>query len=42
MLNDVLLRIPVFVLVVFRLAGMMLLSPIFSSPRASSTSTLAR
>lgn len=33
MVADVLLRIPVFLLVVFRLAGMMLMSPIFSSPR---------
>jgi flagellar biosynthetic protein FliR len=34
MLDDVLNRIPVFVLVVFRLAGMMLMTPVFSSPRA--------
>ncbi|QOV91614.1 flagellar biosynthetic protein FliR [Humisphaera borealis] len=33
MIDDVLQRVPVFVLVVFRLAGMMLMSPLFSSPR---------
>lgn len=33
MIEDVLQRVPVFVLVVFRLAGMMLMSPLFSSPR---------
>jgi flagellar biosynthetic protein FliR len=33
MIDDVLQRIPVFVLVVFRLAGMMLMAPVFSSPR---------
>lgn len=33
MLEDVLQRVPVFVLVVFRLAGMMTLAPVFSSPR---------
>lgn len=33
MIDEVLQRVPVFVLVVFRLAGMMLMSPLFSSPR---------
>jgi flagellar biosynthetic protein FliR len=33
MIDDVLNRIPVFVLVVFRLAGVMLMTPVFSSPR---------
>jgi len=33
MIEDVLQRVPVFVLVVFRLAGMFLMSPLFSSPR---------
>jgi flagellar biosynthetic protein FliR len=33
MIEDVLQRIPVFVLVVFRLAGMMATAPVFSSPR---------
>lgn len=32
-LDEVLRRIPVFVLVVFRVAGMMLMAPVFSSPR---------
>ncbi len=33
MIDDVLQRVPVFVLVVFRLAGVMLVAPVFSSPR---------
>lgn len=33
MIDDVLQRVPVFVLVVFRLAGVMLVAPMFSSPR---------
>ena len=33
MLDDLFQRVPVFVLVVFRLAGVMLVAPVFSSPR---------
>src|SRR3954468_6588929 len=33
MLDEILQRVPVFVLVVFRLAGMMLMAPVLSSPR---------
>src|SRR5688572_9100450 len=33
MLDDVLARIPVFLLVVFRVAGVMAVAPVFASPR---------